>query len=193
MAKVITVLQERLGRDGLIVTDGGNFSGWGHRYYRYTRYRSQLGPTCGAMGYGVPAAISAKATAPDRLVVCFVGDGGFMMTGNEISTAMHFGIAPVILVINNNMYGTIRMHQEREYPGRTIATDLTNPDFAEFARSFGAFGEVVKETEEFAPALDRALDAGRVAVLELRIDPEAITTRMTLSSIRKQAFAKKGA
>ena len=192
MAKVITVLQERLGRDGLIVTDGGNFSGWGHRYYRYTRYRSQLGPTCGAMGYGVPAAISAKATAPDRSVVCFVGDGGFMMTGNEISTAMHFGIAPVILVINNNMYGTIRMHQEREYPGRTIATDLTNPDFAQFARAFGAFGEVVEETDEFAPALDRALDAGRIAVLELRIDPEAITTRTTLSNIRSQALAKKG-
>ncbi len=192
MAKVVAVLQERLGSDGLIVTDGGNFSGWGHRYYRYTRYRSQLGPTCGAMGYGVPAAIGAKATAPDRPVVCFVGDGGFMMTGQEISTAMHFGIAPVILVINNNMYGTIRMHQEREYPGRTIATDLTNPDFAQYARSFGAFGEVVEETDEFAPALDRALDAGRVAVLELRIDPEAITTRTTLSNIRNQALARKG-
>jgi acetolactate synthase I/II/III large subunit len=192
MAKVISIVQERLGPDALIVTDGGNFAGWGHRFYRYSRYRSQLGPTCGSMGYGVPAAISAKATAPDRPVICFVGDGGFMMTGQELSTAMHYGIAPVILVINNNMYGTIRMHQERAYPGRTIATDLTNPDFAQYAQSFGAFGEVVEKTDEFAPALDRALDAGRIAVLELRIDPEAITTRTTLSAIREQALAKKG-
>ncbi|MDP6787139.1 MAG: thiamine pyrophosphate-binding protein [Rhodospirillales bacterium] len=192
MAEAVHILQERLGPDALIVTDGGNFSGWGHRFYRYTRYRSQIGPTCGAMGYGVPAAIGAKATAPDRPVVCFVGDGGFMMTAQEISTAMHYGIAPVILVINNNMYGTIRMHQERHYPGRTIATDLTNPDFAQFAQSFGAFGEVVEKTEEFAPALDRALDAGRIAVLDLRIDPEAITTRTTLTDIRIQALAGKG-
>jgi acetolactate synthase-1/2/3 large subunit len=125
-------------------------------------------------------------------VICFVGDGGFMMTGQELSTAIHYGIAPVILVINNNMYGTIRMHQERHYPGRTIATDLTNPDFAQYAESFGAFGEVVEETDEFAPALDRALNAGRIAVLELRIDPEAITTRTTLSAIREQALAGKG-
>jgi acetolactate synthase-1/2/3 large subunit len=192
MAKVVTTLRERLGSDGLIVTDGGNFSGWGHRFYRYTRYRSQLGPTCGAMGYGVPAAISAQATEPDRLVACFVGDGGFMMTGHEISTAIHYGIAPVILLVNNNMYGTIRMHQERDYPGRVIATDLTNPDFAQYARAYGAFGETVEETAEFAPALDRALDAGRIAVLELRIDPEAITTRTTLSKIRDQALAGKG-
>jgi acetolactate synthase-1/2/3 large subunit len=191
MAVVVRLLAERIGQDGLIVTDGGNFSGWSHRFYRYRRYRSQLGPTCGAMGYGVPAAIAAKLVQADRPVVCFVGDGGFGMTGQEIATALQYGSAPVILVVNNNMYGTIRMHQEREYPGRVIATDLKNPDFGALARAFGAHGEVVEKTSEFAGALDRALAAKRVSVIELRIDPEAITTRTTLSKLREQALGKR--
>ncbi len=169
----------------------GNFAGWGHRHYLYTRYRSQLGPTCGAMGYGVPAAIAAKAVAPDRPVVCLVGDGGMLMTGQEIATALQHGIAPVIIVVNNNMYGTIRMHQERDYPARVLGTELSNPDFAGLSRAYGAHGEVVDRTEDFAPAFDRALAAGRCAVLELRIDAEAITTRTTLGAIREKALASR--
>ena len=136
------------------------------------------------MGYGIPAAIAARHVHRDRPVVGFCGDGGALMTGQEIATAVQQGLDPLLIVVNNNMYGTIRMHQEREYPGRVHATGLINPDFAHWAMSFGAFGEVVERTEDFAPALERARSAGRMAVLELRIDPELITTRTTLSAIR---------
>ena len=136
------------------------------------------------MGYGVPAAIAARLLHPDRPVIAFCGDGGALMTGSELATAVHYGIDPVVLIINNNMYGTIRMHQERDYPGRVCATALTNPDFAHWARSFGAYGELVERTADFEPALQRAMNAGRAAVLELRIDPEVINTRTTLSAIR---------
>ena len=189
MARVIAALSARVAPDAIITNDAGNFSGWAQRFYRFTRYRSQLGPTNGAMGYGVPAAVAAKAVAPDRPVICFVGDGGMLMTGQEIATALQHGIAPVIIVVNNNMYGTIRMHQERDYPARVHGTALVNPDFAALARAYGAHGETVETTEDFAPALDRALAAGRCAVIELRIDPEAITTRTTLGAIREKALA----
>ncbi len=189
MAQVIAALSARVAPDAIITTDAGNFSGWAQRFYRYTRYRSQLGPTNGAMGYGVPAAVAAKAVAPERPVICFVGDGGMLMTGQEIATALQHGIAPVIIVVNNNMYGTIRMHQERDYPARVLGTELSNPDFAALARAYGAHGEVVERTEDFAPAFDRALAAGRCAVIELRIDAEAITTRTTLNAIRETALA----
>ena len=172
--------------DAIITTDAGNFSGWSQRFWSYRRFPSQLGPTCGAMGYGVPDAIAARHVHRDRPVVGFCGDGGALMTGQEIATAVHQGIDPVILVVNNNMYGTIRMHQEREYPGRVHATSLSNPDFAHWAQSFGAFGEVVERTEDFAPALRRAREAGRIAVLELRIEPELISTRTTLDAIRNR-------
>ena len=190
MAQVIAALSARVAPDAIITTDAGNFSGWAQRFYRFTRYRSQLGPTNGAMGYGVPAAVAAKAVAPERPVICFVGDGGMLMTGQEIATALQHGIAPVIIVVNNDMYGTIRMHQERDYPARVHGTALANPDFAALARAYGAHGETVEKTEDFAPALDRALGAGRCAVIELRIDPDAITTRTTLSAIREKALAK---
>ena len=190
MGVVMEVLGQRLPRDAIIVNDAGNFSGWAHRFHRFTVFPSQLGPTNGAMGYGVPAAVAAKALFPERVVVCFVGDGGFLMTGNELGTAMQQGLDPVILVINNDTYGTIRAHQERHYPGRVIASDLTNPDFAAFAIAFGAHGEVVRRSEDFAPALERALSAGRAAVLELKLDAEAITTRTSLSAIRAAAEAR---
>lgn len=189
MGEVMAQLRLKIAPDAIITIDGGNFSGWCQRFYRYTRFRSQLGPACGTMGYGVPAAIAAKSVEPDRPVVAFVGDGGMMMTGQEIATALHHGIAPVVLVINNGMYGTIRTVQEMRYPGRVIATDLSNPDFAAYARAFGAHGEVVERTADFAPAFDRALAAGRVAVLDLRIDPEAISTESTLSAYRGLASA----
>ena len=136
------------------------------------------------MGYGVPAAIAAKALAPERTVLCFSGDGDFLMAGQELATAVQYDLPIVVLVVNNGMYGTIRMHQERQFPGRVVGTDLVNPDFAAYAQRFGAYGEVVAATDEFAPALERALEARRPALLELRVDREAITPRTTLSALR---------
>ena len=193
MAHVVAVLREKLPPDTIITNDAGNFSGWAHRYLQFSVYPSQLGPTSGAMGYGVPAAVAAAAVHPERRVICFVGDGGFMMSAQEIATAVHHGFKPIILVVNNGIYGTIRMHQEREYPGRRSATDLTNPDFAAFAQSFGAFGETVEKDDDFAGALDRAMAADRVALLDLRTDPNAITTRTTLAAIKEAALQRQQA
>ena len=143
----------------------------------FSEHQRYIGPCNGAMGYGVPAAVGAKIAYPHRQVVCFVGDGGFLMTGQEIATAFHHGVAPIVLVFNNQMYGTIRMHQERDYPGRVSGTSLTNPDFAELIEAFGGHGESVTETAEFAPAFARAVASGRPAVIELATDPEQITSR----------------
>ena len=186
--KVMDMVRSRLPQDAIITVDAGNFSGWPQRFYQFTQFRTLLGPANGAMGYGVPAGIAAKLVAPDKPVVSFVGDGGFMMTGNELATAMHHGIAPVILVFNNSMYGTIRLHQEMRFPTRVSGTDLTNPDFAKFAESFGAYGAAIEKTEDFGPAFEEALACGRAAVLDIRMDPEAITTRSTLSQARETAL-----
>jgi acetolactate synthase-1/2/3 large subunit len=145
------------------------------------------------MGYSVPAAIGAKIAYPDRMVVSLVGDGGFLMTGQELATAFHHGVAPIVLVFNNQMYGTIRMHQERAYPGRVSGTGLTNPDFAKFIEAFGGHGEVVSDTAEFAPAFHRAVDSGRPAVVELRMNPEQITTRATIADLRAAKAPKHAA
>jgi len=134
-----------------------------------------------------PAAVAAKALRPERTVVCLAGDGDFLMTGQELATAMQYDLAIVVLVVNNGMYGTIRMHQERHYPGRVVGTDLRNPDFVAYARAFGAYGALVERSEDFAGALDEALGCGRAALLELRVDPEAITPRQTLSELRAAA------
>jgi acetolactate synthase I/II/III large subunit len=184
-------LRDRLPADSIVTIDAGNFSGWAQRFLKYGRPGRQLGPTSGAMGYSVPAAVAAKIVHPDRLVVSFVGDGGFQMTGQELATAMHTGAAPIILVFNNGIFGTIRMHQEKRYPGRVSATDLTNPDFAALARSYGAFGAAVERTADFAPVFEQAVTSGLPAVIELRMDPEVITTRTTLSALRAQALGQK--
>ena len=184
MHVVMKHLNQVLPDDAILTNDAGNFSGWPQRFYRYRQYRTQLAPTSGAMGYGIPAAIAARAIYPDRIVIGFVGDGGAMMSGQEFAAAIQHGIDPIIIVINNNMYGTIRMHQDRDYPGRDVATDLSNPNFAKWSESFGGFGEVVSRTEDFVPAFERALNAGRIALLELRIDPNMISTRATLESLR---------
>jgi acetolactate synthase-1/2/3 large subunit len=192
MSEAVVWLRERLPAGSIITNGAGNFSGWAQRFYTYTGFRTQLAPTNGAMGYGVPAAVAAKLVHPDRIVACFSGDGDFLMTGQELATAMQYEAAVIFLVVNNGMYGTIRMHQEREYPARVHGTALSNPDFAALARAYGAHGEIVEKTEDFAPAFERALACGRAALIELRIDPEAITTRATLSSIRQQAQARRG-
>ena len=187
MVQVIAEIQERVGDDAIIASDAGNFSGWAQRFFRYSKYPSQIAPTSGAMGYCVPAAIAARLANPNRPVIGFVGDGGFMMSGQEFATAVHYGVDPILIVVNNNMYGTIRMHQERDYPDRTIATGLTNPNFVKWAESFGAFGALVKRTEDFVPAFEAAIAAGRISLIEIRLDPEVITTRTTLSAIRRAA------
>jgi acetolactate synthase-1/2/3 large subunit len=192
MSEVVAWLRERLPAGSIIANGAGNFSGWPQRFHTYTGFRTQLAPTNGAMGYGVPAAIAGKLVHPDRTVVCFSGDGDFMMTGQELATAVQYSAPVIFLVVNNGMYGTIRMHQEREYPARVHGTALNNPDFAALARAYGAHGEVVERTADFAAAFERAMSCGRPALLELRIDPEAITTRTTLSAIREQAQNRRG-
>ncbi len=191
LAAIMGWLRERLPDDAIVTSDAGNFSGWPNRFLQYRRPGRQLGPTSGAMGYGVPAAVAAKLIHPDRLVVGFCGDGGFMMTGQELATAMLEETGPIILVFNNAMYGTIRMHQERRFPGRVVGTALKNPDFVALARAYGAFGASVARTEEFAPAFEEAASRKGPAIIELRMDPELITTRTTLSEIRRQSEARR--
>jgi acetolactate synthase-1/2/3 large subunit len=177
--------------DAVMVNDAGNFSGWLQRFWRYRGPKTQLAPTNGAMGYAVPAAVAAAIECKGiRPVVCFVGDGGFMMTGQEIATAIRHGAAPLIVVVDNGSYGTIRMHQERHYPDRVVATDLANPDFAALAQAYGAFGATVAATAAFAPALDAALAAvaaGKPALLCLKLGIEVISTRASLTALRQAA------
>ncbi|MBC5809517.1 MAG: hypothetical protein GIW95_01475 [Candidatus Eremiobacteraeota bacterium] len=189
MAGVVRHLDDVLPEDAIVCNGAGNFAAWVHRYYRYKRFGTQLAPASGAMGYGVPAAVAAKLRHPERIVLAFSGDGCFLMSGQELATAMQYGVAPVFIIVNNGMYGTIRMHQEREYPGRTIATDILNPDFVAYAHAFGAHAEAVERTEDFPAAFERASNAGRAAVLELRVDPDAISPRTTITEMRAKARA----
>ncbi|MGE5616373.1 MAG: thiamine pyrophosphate-binding protein [Bacillota bacterium] len=184
MWDVVDWLDKNMPEDTIYTNGAGNFSVWLHRFHRYTGWRTQLAPTSGAMGYGVPAAIAAKLVRPERHVVCFAGDGDFLMTGQELATAVQYDAPAIFIVVNNGMYGTIRMHQERHYPGRVIGTDLVNPHFAAYARSFGAVGEIVEDSLQFAPAMERALAIRKPAVIELRIDPQAITPSTTLDAVR---------
>jgi len=188
-------VRKRLAADGGVVTvDAGNFSGWPMRFLKYDRKVRFAGPTSGAMGYSVPAACSASLTFKDKLVLGFVGDGGFMMAPSELATAGQYGGKPVMLVFNNGMYGTIRAHQARHHPGRPIAIELVNPDFAALIRAYGGHGETVKKTEEFGPALDRAIASGRPAIIELQMDPDVIGTTTTLTKMEaaSRAAAAKG-
>jgi acetolactate synthase-1/2/3 large subunit len=186
--EVIRWLSRNLPEDAIVAGGAGNFAGWLHRHFQYKGFRTQLGPTNGSMGYGYPAAVAAKLATPGRTVLAVCGDGDFLMNGQEIATAAQYGAAFVALVVNNGLYGTIRMHQEREYPGRVFGTGLQNPDFAAYARAFGGHGETVERTEDFAPAYERASRSGKPAIIELRIDPEAITPATTLSAVREKAL-----
>jgi acetolactate synthase I/II/III large subunit len=186
--EVIRWLSDRLPEDAIIVGGAGNFAGWLHRHFRYKGFRTQLGSTNGSMGYGYPAAVAAKLAEPQRTVFALCGDGDFLMTGQEIATAVQYGANFVAVVVNNGLYGTIRMHQEREYPGRVYGTELRNPDFAAYARAFGGHGETVERTADFAAAFERAVASNKPALIEVKIDPDAITPATTLSAIREKAL-----
>jgi acetolactate synthase I/II/III large subunit len=187
LGDVIEHLRERLPDDAILTNGAGNYTVWCHLYYVFRRYRTQLAPCSGAMGYGIPAALAAKVVFPERTVVCVSGDGDFLMSGHEFAAAVQEKLQIVVLVVNNGIYGTIRMHQERLFPGRVVGTDLVNPDFVAWARAFGAYGELVVRSKDFPDALERALGEDRPALLELKVDPEAITPRETLSEIRSAA------
>jgi acetolactate synthase-1/2/3 large subunit len=184
LGDVMAHLRERLPPEAVITNGAGNFTVWAHRFYAFRQYGTQLAPCSGTMGYGLPAAVAAKVLDPERTVVCIAGDGDFLMSGHEMAAARQEGAPIVVLLVNNGMYGTIRMHQERQFPGRVVGTDLVNPDFVALARAYGAYAEPVARSEDFPAAFERALAAGRSALLELRVDPEAISPRATLTEIR---------
>jgi len=185
--EVMKAFRERVPEDTIVTSGAGNFSAWPGRFFPYRALRTQVATSSGAMGYGVPAGIAAKVAAPGRTVVSFNGDGDFLMNGQELATAVQYDLPVLFLVFNNGLYGTIRMHQEREYPGRVIGTALRNPEFAALARAYGLHGETVRRTAEFAPALERALGAGGPALIELVYDSDMITPNTTLGAIRAQA------
>ncbi len=184
LSRIVAWLRDRLPEDAIVASAAGNYSVWVHRFFRHRRYGTQLAPGSGSMGYGLPAGLAAKLKHPDRLVVVFSGDGDFQMTMQEFITAVQAGANLVVVVVNNGIHGTIRMHQERAYPGRVVATDLANPDFAAFARACGGHGETVATTDDFASAFERCVAAGKPAIIDLAFDPEAITPTRTLSEIR---------
>lgn len=188
LEQVVTWLAEHLPDDAIVTNGAGNYASFLHRYYRWRQMGTQLAPTSGSMGYGLPAAIAASIAHPGRMVVCLAGDGCIQMTVNELSTAAQYGATPIVIVANNGRYGTIRMHQERHYPGRVSGTDLFNPDFAALARAYGGHGERVQRDADFAPAFERARLSGRLAVIELALDPEALTPGATLTQTRDAAL-----
>jgi len=182
----VATMRERLPADTIICNGAGNFSGWWHRYWRYAGPGTQLAPTCGAMGYGVPAAVAASLRRPERTVVAVAGDGDFLMNGQELATAVQHDASLLVIVVDNGAYGTIRMHQEREFPRRVSGTRLHNPDFAALARAYGCWAETVEATADFAPALDRAIAQRGVRLLHLKTDVEVISAATTLDAIRNR-------
>ena len=183
MGRIMDWIEANTADDTIFTNGAGNYATWLHRFHRFRRFNTQSAPASGSMGYGLPAAVAAKQLFPEREVICFAGDGCFMMHGQEFATAVQYDLPLIALVINNGMYGTTRMHQEREYPGRVSATALDNPDFAALARAYGGHGETVKATEEFGPAFARARASGKPAIIEIALDPEAITPSRTLTEI----------
>jgi acetolactate synthase I/II/III large subunit len=186
--EVMCWLRDKLPADAIICNGAGNYAGWIHRFFRFRQFGTQLAPTSGSMGYGLPAAVLAKRQYPGKVVVAFAGDGCFLMNGQEFATAVQFGIPFITVVVDNGMYGTIRMHQENHYPHRVSATDLTNPDFAALAKAYGGHGERVETTEEFAPAFERALVSGKPAILHCLLDPQAISAGRTIDELRQAAM-----
>ncbi len=188
VGEIVSWLNKRLPEDAIITNGAGNYTVWAHRFFQHKAFPTQLAPTNGAMGYSVPAAIAAKAVYPDRMVVSFNGDGCFMMLGQEMITAHQFNTPVIFIVVNNGMLGTIRMHQERHYPDNIMSTDLVNPDFVKLAEAYGATGERVERTEDFADAFERAVASGKSALIELIVDPQALTPVQTLDEARAQGL-----
>ncbi len=188
--QVIKWLSDNLPDDAILTNGAGNYAAWLHRYFVYKQYGTCLAPTSGSMGYGFPAAVSASIEHPDRTIVCLAGDGCFQMTCNELSTAVQHGAKPIVVVMNNGRYGTIRMHQEKTYPGRVSGTALANPDFAALARAYGGHGEVVTKSADFADAFGRAQAAGTVTIIECQVDEEALATGTTLTAMRDAAMKR---
>ena len=191
LGTIMVWLRENLQPDAILTSGAGNFAGWIARFYRSRRLAGQLGPQSGSMGYGVPAAVAMQTLNPQTTVVCLSGDGDFLMNGQEFATAVQYDLPIVVIVCDNGLYGTIRMHQEREYPGRPSATDLRNPDFAAYARAFGGFGVTVEATGDFPAAFAAARASGLPSIIHLRIDPDAISPGMTLSAVRKAALDRR--
>ncbi|UCI09834.1 thiamine pyrophosphate-binding protein [Mesorhizobium sp. B1-1-8] len=187
MGPIMNYLEKALPEDAIFTNGAGNYATWVHRFHRFRQFATQAAPTSGSMGYGTPAAVAAKTLFPDREVIAFAGDGCFLMNGQEFATAVQYSLPIIVIVVNNGIYGTIRMHQEREYPSRVVATDLKNPDFAALARAYGGHGELVEKTADFAPAFERARASGKPAIVEIRLDPEAITPTRTLTQIRDKS------
>ncbi|HVW75746.1 MAG TPA: thiamine pyrophosphate-binding protein [Rhizomicrobium sp.] len=187
LSEIMIWLRAHLPDDAIICNGAGNYAGWIHRFYRFRRFNTQMGTICGFMGYGMPAAVAMKAIHPERTVVAINGDGDFLMNGQELATAAQYKLPIIAVVLDNSTFGTIRMHQEREYPGRVSGTDLVNPDFAAMARAFGGFGARVEKTADFAPAFEAAQASGLPSVIHVKVDPEGITPTATISGIRAKA------
>jgi acetolactate synthase I/II/III large subunit len=192
LGEIMVWLRESLPADAIVTQGAGNFSGWVHRFYRVRKFGGLVGATSGSMGYGLPAALAMQTLHRDRVVVCVSGDGDFLMTGQDFATAVQYDLPVIVLVADNGIYGTIRMHQEREYPGRVIATNLRNPDFAAYALAFGGYGVVVEKSSDFPAAFAAARASGKPSIIHLKVDPEAITPTATLTGIREKSLAGGG-
>jgi acetolactate synthase-1/2/3 large subunit len=189
LGEIMIWLRENLSADAILTNGAGNFAGWIHRFYRQRKFGGLVGATSGSMGYGFPAALGMQTLHPQRTVVCIAGDGDFLMTGQDFITAVQYQLPVIVVISDNGLYGTIRMHQEREYPGHVIATALRNPDFVAYAKAFGGFGVLVEKTADFPAAFAAAQKSGKPAIIHCKVDPEAITPTATLSGIREKALA----
>jgi acetolactate synthase-1/2/3 large subunit len=192
LGEIMVWLRDHLPEDAVITNGAGNFSAWIHRFYRVRRFNGLVGATSGSMGYGLPAALAMQTLHRGRTIVCVSGDGDFLMTGQDFATAVQYELPVIVILADNGIYGTIRMHQEREYPGRVIATQLKNPDFVDYAKAFGGFGVRVGKTADFPAAFAAARTSGKPAIIHLKVDPEAITPKTTLTGIRDKALAAGG-
>jgi acetolactate synthase-1/2/3 large subunit len=189
LGEIMVWLRDNLPPEAILTQGAGNYSGWVHRNYYVRKYGGLVGATSGSMGYGFPAAMAMKILYPERAVVCMAGDGDFLMTGQDFATAVQYKIPVIVVVCDNGLYGTIRMHQERDYPGRVVATELKNPDFVAYAKAFGGYGALVEKTADFPTAFAAAQASGKPSIVHLKIDPEALTTGASLSAIREKALA----
>ncbi len=191
LGEVMVWLRDNLGPDAVITNGAGNFATWINRFYRFRRNNTLVAPTSGSMGYGLPASLAMKTLYPDRTVVCVAGDGDFLMTGNDFATAVQYELPVIVVLWDNGTYGTIRMHQEREYPGRVVGTDLKNPDFVAYAKAFGGFGIRVDKTADFPAAFAAAQKSGLPSIIHLKVDAEPLTPGISMSAIRKKALGGK--